>query len=345
VWLTFGYFAPGCDSVKALVTGGSGFLGFHLVSLLQEHGMEVRSLARREQYVLQERGVECVRCDVSYKDEVDVAMGGGIDVVFHAAGKAGLGCEVDDYFNTNVIGTENVINACKKHGIKYLIYTSSPSVVFNGRAFSGGNESLPYGRNYHWHYARTKAIGEKAILAANGDELRTVVVRPHMIIGPGDPHFMPRILAAAKEKKLKIVGNGQNMVDVTFVENAAWAHLLAFKAIENGGVACGKAYFIGQESPIRLWDFINDAIEFVGMKRITSRISLWKAYIMGYLYEKIYSFGVASKDPPMTRALAIALSKNHYFSHEAAKKDLDYEPIVLLDEGKDRVFKYLVDSL
>ncbi|MDR1457598.1 MAG: NAD-dependent epimerase/dehydratase family protein [Puniceicoccales bacterium] len=331
--------------MKALVTGGSGFLGFHLVSLLQEHGMEVCSLARREQYVLQERGVECLRCDISYEEEVDIAMRGDIDVVFHTAGKAGLGCNFKEYFNTNVVGTENVVNACLKYGIKYLVYTSSPSVVFDGKAFSGENENLPYGNKYHWCYARSKALGEQYVLAANGDALRTVVVRPHMILGPGDPHFMPKIIATANEGKLKIIGDGQNMVDVTLVENAAWAHFLAFKAIEKSDVACGKAYFIGQESPIRLWDFINDALEFIGIKRVTSHIPLWNAYILGYWYEKIYGLSTFRRDPPMTRALAIALSKNHYFSHEAARRDLGYEPIVLLNEGKDKLFKYLIDFL
>ncbi|MDR2735236.1 MAG: NAD-dependent epimerase/dehydratase family protein [Puniceicoccales bacterium] len=331
--------------MKALVTGGSGFLGFHLVTLLQKHGMEVRSFARKKQHVLPERGVECVSGNVTFEEEVDLAMRDGIDVVFHTAGKAGIGCQFDEYFSTNVLGTENVIKACKKYGVKYLIYTSSPSVVFNGKSFSGGDESLPYGNNYHWHYARTKAMAEKYVLGANGDELRTVAVRPHMIIGPGEPHFMPKIVARAQIGELKVVGDGQNVVDITMVENAAWAHFLAFKAIKEDDTACGKAYFIGQESPIRLWDFINDALEFIGIERVTSSVHLWKAYSLGFFYEKLYSAISFSKDPPMTRALAIALSKNHYFSHEAAKRDLGYEPIVSLAEGKQRMFKSLIDLI
>lgn len=326
--------------MKVLVTGGGGFLGCHIVELLQQRGYEVRAIGRRPQPVLESRGVEFFCGNLArYEDIGAAAM--GVEAIFHVAGRAKLDMNSRAYYETNVLGTKNVIQACKDYGVHYLIYTSSPAVVFNGDAFSGDDERLPYGMDYPWDYSRTKAIAEASVLENNSAVLKTVALRPHLMLGEGDPHLIPNILRLARAHQLRIVGDGNNQVDITFVKNAAQAHLLALDALVQGDQASGKAYFIGQERPIMLWEFINTILENLGMPKVEKRIPFSAAYYLGALCEVWYKLFNRSSMPPMTRAMAVALSKDHYFSHERARQDLKYEPQVTLDQGTTELIRSL----
>jgi 2-alkyl-3-oxoalkanoate reductase len=140
----------------------------------------------------------------------------------------------------------NVIAACRRNGVSRLVFTSSPSVVAAGHDIAGGDESLPYPRRYLAHYPRTKAIAERLVLNANSPDLATVALRPHIIWGPGDNHLIPRLIERARAGKLRQVADGANMVDVTYVDNAAVAHLLAADRLTPGSPVAGKAYFISR---------------------------------------------------------------------------------------------------
>jgi nucleoside-diphosphate-sugar epimerase len=319
--------------MKVLVTGGGGFLGCYIVEMLQKRGYLVRAFGRRPQPILESRGIEFIRGDISFSDDVDKAVCGS-DAVFHVAGRAGLDMDYQAYYNTHVVGTKNVVEACQRHRVQRLVFTSTPAVVFNGQDLSGGDESLPYQFDFPWYYAQTKAMAEKYVLEHNSPRLKTVALRPHLLLGEGDPHLMPQILQCAKNRKLQIVGEGNNRVDITFVANAAHAHLLAFDALEQGKIG-GKAYFIGQERPIVLWEFIGSVLERLKLPALERRISFKKAYQMGYMTESFYRMFRRSKMPPMTRALAVALSKDHYFSHERARVDFGYVPQVTIEQGLD----------
>ncbi|HSQ58557.1 MAG TPA: NAD-dependent epimerase/dehydratase family protein, partial [Gemmata sp.] len=199
--------------MKALVTGGGGFLGGAVVRHLRARGDEVRSFTRSRYPWLDELGVEQSLGDVANLEAVENAVA-GCDIVFHVAAKAGVWGRWRDFFETNVTGTENVIAACKQYGVRKLIYTSTPSVIHGHTDIEGGNESLPYPKHFDTDYPETKALAEKAVLAANGPELATVSLRPHLIFGPGDPHLIPRVLAAAKAGRLRRIGSRPIKVDV-----------------------------------------------------------------------------------------------------------------------------------
>ncbi|MDR2372016.1 MAG: NAD-dependent epimerase/dehydratase family protein [Puniceicoccales bacterium] len=325
--------------MKVLVTGGGGFLGCHIVELLLKRGYSVRAVGRRGQPILESRGVECFRGDISFRDDADRAVR-GVDAVFHVAGRASLDMDFHAYYNTNVMGTKNIIRACERYGVSKLVYTSTPAVVFNGKDFSGGDETLPLCKHYHWYYSRTKALAEEYVLKHNSEQLKTVALRPHLLLGEGDPHLMPKIIHSVERGKLKMIGEGKNLVDITFVDNAAYAHLLAFNALE-GEKVCGKAYFIGQERPINLWEFINTVLKNVGLPPVRKRTSFRRAYFVGKMMETWYRYFRWSKMPPMTRALAVALSKDHYFSHERAQEDLGYTPQVTIEQGLSSLIKIL----
>jgi nucleoside-diphosphate-sugar epimerase len=322
--------------MKALVTGGGGFLGGAVVRLLHARGDSVRSLTRSAYPWLDELGVEQSLGDLADLAAVERAVA-GCDIVFHVAAKAGVWGRYSDFYNTNVTGTENVITACRKHGVRKLVYTSTPSVVHDGKDIEGGNESLPYPKHFEAHYQETKAIAEQAALAANGADLATVSLRPHLIFGPSDPHLVPRVLAKAREGKLRRIGSRPVMVDVTYIDNAADAHILAADRLDVGAACAGKAYFISNGEPVELWAFIDRVLAEAGLPPVTRRISAWKARLAGRVLEWAYWLLRLPGEPPMTRFVATQMSTSHWYDISAAKRDLGYEPKVSVEEGLRRL--------
>jgi len=320
--------------MKILVTGGGGFLGRYVVKKLLAKGYRVRVLGRSEQPDLKEAGVDVIQGDIRDATLVRAAAR-GVDVVQHIAAKAGVWGPWDEYYQVNVVGTRNVLNACKELGIKRLVYTSTPSVVFNGEAFQGICENQPYGENWLCHYAHTKMIAEKEVLTANdpdGSGLRTIALRPHLIWGVGDNHLIPRVIARAKAGKLRIVGDGLNNVDIVHVENAADAQIRAQVALERIE-SCGKPYFITQGEPVVLWDWINGLLDRLGISTVEKQISLPAAYRVGAIMEGVWKTLRLKGEPPMTRFVATELSKDHFFDITSARNNLGYQPSVSTEEG------------
>lgn len=312
--------------MKVLVTGGGGFVGGYIVERLLARGYVVRSLGRSAQPELSARGVEVVCGDLTDAQAVLSACE-GMDAVFHVAARAGVWGSWESFYQPNVIGTRNVVEACRKQAVGRLVYTSTPSVVFNRQAISGGDESMPYGRDWLCHYAQTKALAEAELLAVNCETLKVVALRPHLVFGPGDPHLLPRVIESVRRGRLKIVGEGTNRVDVSYVGNVADAHLNAFDALLSGAVA-GKAYFISQGEPVVLWSWLNGILEGLGHAPLRKKIPLPLAYGVGAACEGLWRLLGRRSDPPITRFVAVELAKDHYFDISAARRDLSYEPQV-----------------
>jgi nucleoside-diphosphate-sugar epimerase len=323
--------------MNALVTGGGGFLGGAVVRQLIDRGDSVRSFSRQRYPDL---GVEQVQGDLADAAAVEQAVA-GCDVVFHVAAKAGVWGTADEYHRANVVGTENVIAACRKHNVGRLVFTSSPSVVTTGHDIAGGDESLPYPRRYLAHYPRTKAAAERLVLGANGPELATVALRPHIVWGPGDNHLIPRLIERARAGKLRVVGYGTNRTDVTYVDNAAAAHLLAADRLAPGSPVGGKAYFISQGEPALVWPFINRILGLAGLPPVTRRVPVAAAYAAGAVLEAAYRILGRTDEPRMTRFLAVQLGTSHWFDISAARRDLGYEPSVSTEEGLRRLGVWL----
>jgi nucleoside-diphosphate-sugar epimerase len=326
--------------MKTLVTGGGGFLGRYVVEQLLERGDEVRVLGRSRYPEVEALGAECVQADVTDADAVAAACEGR-DVVFHVAALAGIWGDYDRYFQPNVVGTRNVLAGCRAQGVPKLVHTSSPSVVFDGTDMEGVDESVPYAEDYPAPYPATKKIAEQEVLAANGPDLATVALRPHLIWGPRDNHILPRILARARSGRLRIIGDGTNKVSVTYVENGARAHLQACDVLEPGSAVAGKAYFIGQAEPVQLWDFINRLLEGFDEPPLTRRVSVGFATGVGAVLEGAYKLFGARSEPPMTRFMAHELATSHWFDLSAARRDFGYDPeAISTEEGLRRLFAF-----
>ena len=318
---------------RALVTGGAGFVGRYVVEKLLRDGFRVRSYSRSPAPSLSALGVEVVQGDLADEGAVSKACE-GMDAVFHVAAKAGIWGDWNSFYRPNVLGTRNVIEGCREKGIGQLIYTSTPSVVFNRRPFRGGDESLPYGSRWLGHYAHTKAIAEEEVLRAANDSLSVVALRPHLVFGPGDPHLLPRIVESVAAGRLKIVGKGSNKVDVSYVDDVADAHILAMKALTDGKVS-GEAYFISQGEPVELWPWTNTILARLGYEPLAKKVPLGLAFGAGFAAEAVWKLARRTGEPPITRFAAVELAKDHYFSIEKAKRDLGYQPKTPIDEAVD----------
>lgn len=319
--------------MKVLVTGGGGFVGGYLVDLLLARGYSVRSIGRSPQPDLAAKGVETQQVDLTDAAAVQDAVA-GMDAVFHVAAKAGVWGPWEEYYQANVVGTDNVVKACKMRGVERLVYTSTPSVVFNRQSIRNGDESMSYGSGWLCHYAQTKAIAEERALAQSCDSLKIVALRPHLIFGPGDPHLLPRVIESATSGRLKIVGDGRSKVDVSYVEDVAAAHLNAFDALADGRGA-GQAYFISQGQPVELWPWVNGILEALGHPPLRKKIPLRLAYMIGWICETAWSVFRRSGEPPLTRFVAVELAKDHYFNIAAARRDLGYQPSVAMQAALD----------
>jgi nucleoside-diphosphate-sugar epimerase len=329
--------------MRALVTGGGGFLGGAIVHRLHDRGDVVRSISRNRYPALDERGVEQVQGDIADAGAVNRAVA-GCDIVFHVAAKAGVWGPAEEYRRANIVGTGNVIAACRKNGVRRLVFTSSPSVVTTGHDIEGGNESLPYPSRYLADYPRTKAAAERLVLAANRPDLATVSLRPHLIWGPGDHHLVPRLIARARAGRLWQVGRGTNRADVTYIDNAAAAHLLAADSLATRSPIAGKVYFISDGEPVQVWPFVNRILSIAGLPPARQSVSRGVAYATGTAAEFAYRLLGRRDEPPMTRFLAVQLASSHWFNISAARRDLGYAPVVSIKEGLERLGHWLASG-
>jgi nucleoside-diphosphate-sugar epimerase len=320
--------------MKILVTGAGGFLGRNLAAALLSKGHKIWNFSLKNHQQLQAMGVDTICGDLQNEADVLAAFK-GMDVVFHVASRVGIWGDYDEYYRTNVVGTENVIKACRANRITKLIYTSTPSVVFDGGDIRGANETRPYSKKFYNHYSKTKTIAEQIVLKTSDEKLCTVALRPHQIIGPDDPHLVPRLVNAAKLGKLKIVGDGNNLVDVTYIQNAVDAHILAFEKLSPQSALAGQAYFIGQERPVVLWDFINEILACHHLPPITQKVPQSVAFNIGLFFECWYRLFRINGEPPMTRFVALQFSRSHYFSHQKATNDFGYEPKISIEQALD----------
>ena len=329
---------------KVLVTGANGFLGKYIVEQLVESGREVRTLTRRSDPELEALGVESTLGDIRDTEKV-IAACKSIETVYHVAAVAGIWGPWEHFHGINAEGTHNILKGCEKHSVRKLVYTSSPSVVFDRQDHCNADESAPYPTKWLCHYPHTKAIAEKAVLDSNSDSFFTCALRPHLIWGPRDNHLIPRLITRAKSGRLRRVGDGTNLVDCIYVENAADAHLLAEKALDKNANARGRAYFISQERPVNCWEWIDEILALADLPPVKKSISLNMAKFAGRVSETAYGLLNIKSEPLMTRFLAMQLAMSHYFDNSAAREELGYNPAVSIEQGMQRLKDWMDKTL
>lgn len=324
--------------MKILVTGGAGFLGQALCRGLLERGHAVVSFQRRHSPDLAAMGVGQINGDLADANAVLHAVA-GMDAVFHNAAKAGAWGGYQGYFDANVLGTRHVLEAMRRHGVGRLVYTSTPSVTHRAtHPVEGlGADQVPYGEDFRAPYAATKAIAEREVLAANGPDLATIALRPRLIWGPGDTQILPRLVARAKAGRLRLVGDGGNKVDTTYIDNAAQAHFDALDHLAPGAACAGKAYFVSNGQPWPMRDVLDAMLATADVPPVRKQLSFKAAYRIGAVCEVLWSVLPLKGEPPLTRFLVEQLCTPHWYSMEPARRDFGYVPQVSMDEGLRRL--------
>ncbi|TQF02635.1 NAD-dependent epimerase/dehydratase family protein [Kitasatospora acidiphila] len=334
--------APG--PARVLVTGGSGFLGAEICRQLTARGTETVSFSRRPSRTLEQLGVRQVHGDLVDRAALDRAVP-GCDAVVHNAALAGISGAPGPYWRTNVAGTRTVIDRCRAHGVRTLVHTSTASVVFRPGGLENADERLPYPVRHLAAYPHTKAVAEALVLDANGPELAALSLRPHLIWGPGDPHFVPALTRLVRRQTLVMPGSGANLVDTTHVRTAAHAHLLALDLLHQGQPVGGRAYFIAQGEPLPLGGFLALLLATAGIRATWRPVPVPLAVAAAAAREAVSRLrrgtgshaGTGTRD--LSRFLVAELVHPHWFDLTAARRDLGFTPPIGLAEGMRHAFE------
>jgi nucleoside-diphosphate-sugar epimerase len=331
--------------VRTLVTGGSGFLGRWIVERLLARGDAVRVMQRSPAPALAARGVDVLQGDVEDPAEARAAVK-NVDVVFHVAARVGLHGAWGELRRANVIGTRNLVDACLAERVGRLVYTSSTQVVADAGVIEGGDEDTPYATRWLSAYARSKAEAEQGVLAAHErGRLHTVALRPQLLWGPGDRGFVPRVVEASRTRRVERVGGADVRVSMSYVEDVAAAHVLAASAIESPWAAAGgRAYFVCDTEPVSLWGFIDGLLADLGLPPIEGAMSYAAAWRLGLALELAHRALGRRGEPRMTRPLAAAIGRSHWFKADRARRDLGWVPEVGPIEGRRRLLAWLGDG-
>ncbi len=320
--------APG----RVLVTGGSGFLGLEICRQLVARGTEVVSFTRRPSAALERLGVAQRHGDLTDAAALAEAVA-GCDAVVHNAALAGVSGPRRPYWATNVAGTRAVLSQCRAHGVRSLLYTSTASVVFRPGGLENADRHVPYPRRHLAAYPLTKARGEALVLAADGPALATVSLRPHLIWGPGDPHFTPALLRAARGGRLLMPGDGTNLVDSTHVRTAAHAHLLALDRLHERRPIGGRAYFVSQGEPRPLRDLAISLLAAAGVRAEWRGLPVRLVRGVAAVSETAARVTRAPGTHGLSRFLVAELTHPHWFDLAATRRDLGFAPPVSLADG------------
>lgn len=317
--------------MKVLVTGTGSMLLRGIANELINRGDEVVCLQRRPADAGINQNSKHVSADIRDVEAVTSAAS-GCDAIIHGAARVGIVGKWHDFQTTNVQGTENVITAAKKQNVSRLVFVSTPSVAHTGQSLVGAPAtSATIGRKSSF-YAESKAIAERIALDANSEHLAVLAVRPHLVWGPGDTQLIGRIVERASNGRLAIIGNGNALVDTTYVDNAVSGHVAALDALYVGANCAGKAYVLSNGEPRTVHELFRSICSAVNLPYEPRHIPLATGLLLGSVVERVWPL-LRSSEPPITRFVAEQLGTAHWFDQRSFQNDCSWTPLVTLDEG------------
>jgi nucleoside-diphosphate-sugar epimerase len=315
--------------VKVLVTGATSMLGGAVAQLLHARGGDVTVFQRRPSNL----GFGEVLGSVADRHAVEAAVAGS-DVVIHAAAKVTVVGPWSEFADTNISGTEHMIDAARAAGARRFVYVSSPSVAHSGASLVGAPAGPADPEAARDSYSRSKAAGELRALAADAEDFSVVAVRPHLVWGPGDTQLIGRIVERARQHRLAVIGSGAALVDTTYVDNAAAAIVAAADHASDLG---GRAFVVSNGEPRPVRELLSRIVLAAGFEPTRLRVPAAVARSAGSVLERVWQRTHRADDPPITRFLAEQLSTAHWFDQRETREALAWEPAVSLDEGFERV--------
>jgi nucleoside-diphosphate-sugar epimerase len=320
------------------VTGTGSLLLGGIASELLRRGDEVVCLQRRPAAFEGHQNAHEVLADVCDAGAVALAAK-GCDAIIHGAARVGIVGSQKEFYDTNVRGTENILQATQQHNISRLVFVSTPSVAHTGHSLVGapaGEAEIGRSRSY---YAESKAIAERTVLNARNSQLAVVAIRPHLVWGPGDTQLVGRIVERAASGRLAVVGTGNALVDSTYIDNAISAHIAALDALHNGSACDGKAYVISNGEPRTVNELMRSMCESAGIPFEPRHLSLALGIRLGSVVERLWPL-VRSSEPPITRFIAEQLGTAHWFDQRSVQQELQWAPTVTIAEGFERLTQW-----
>jgi 3beta-hydroxy-Delta5-steroid dehydrogenase / steroid Delta-isomerase len=330
--------AKATDLGACLVTGAAGFVGQHLVGALLDRGLKVRALVRNTPLTLKHPNLECFSGDIQNAEQMLKACE-GIDTAFHTAAMiATLGGSAvtpeyrDQAYAINVGGTKNIIKACNEQGVSRLIHTSSVDTCFNATEDLHMDENTPYATRFLCLYTETKIKAEQSVLAANSPTLSTCALRPDGIWGAGGIMLDTLVEQLHDGKMVARIGGMGGLHDHVHIDNLVHAHLLAADTLAPDGPLCGKAYFVSDGEPARMFDFVRPLFEGLGYQVPKRNIPAAPLRTMVTVWQWLH-FKLGISEPIFTPHELNKLTISNVIHSDAARRDFGYVPVKSVAEG------------
>lgn len=320
--------------MRILVTGGTGFLGGALARRLRDMGADVTAMGRNVEAgeALEAEGIRFLRANLMNADAMEEACRGQ-EVIFHCGALAAPWGRQEAFYGANMIGTCNIICGAQKHQVRRLVHVSTPSIYFGYDSRLNVKEDDPLPAKQISHYAHTKLLAEHAIQRAHREGLPVITIRPRAIFGPGDTTVLPRLIRALETGRLRIIGNGRNVVDMSYIDNVVDALLLC---MDSPPATLGRVYNITNGEPRPLWGIVRFLCDELGIRFPQKKLPLDMALTLAGGMEKLYKLLRVSGEPVLTRLTVSMLANDATLNIEAARRELGYVPRVGFDEGMAR---------
>ena len=328
--------------MKVFITGGTGFLGSALARRLHSMSYDVTIMGRNEEKgsVLEREGIRFIQAEFRDKETILQAVE-GMDYVFHCGALSSPWGRYEAFYEANVLGTENIISACKQHNVKRLIHVSTPSIYFDTKDRLDVKEDDALPSKFLNHYAETKYLAEKRIDEAFQDGLPVITIRPRAIFGPGDTAIIPRLIRANQERFIPIIHQGKARIDLTYVENVVDALILC---MNSNKATLGKKYNISNGESVVLKDVLGRLFNELKMDFHYKQIPYRLAYSIAYLMEKKAVLFRSKEEPMLTRYSVTVLSSSQTISIDKAEQELGYQPEISVEEGIQLFSKWWLET-
>lgn len=317
--------------MKCFVTGGSGFIGSHLITMLINDGIEVLAMARSEKSANTIKNLGAIPVSVDMADTQGLAEDlQGCSVIFHLASAAEFQKGYDYVYQINVTGTEKLIEASKKAKVPRFVYISTAAIILRGKAVYNVDESLEFSDHPKGNYCKTKSLAENIVVKNNSPEFETIIIRPPLVWGNGS--VVKFLVEARKENKLSWFNHGNYKIPISHVKNLCHAIILAYKKGKPG-----EMYYVIDKEHILFRDFMSDILATQRLeppkKNIDRRMALTLAHIIPVFWKLMGKKGFS----PFNAELIHMQGTEYTISDEKARKELGYEDIISYKKGLDEL--------
>lgn len=313
--------------MRVFVTGGSGFVGGHVIEALAAAGHDVVAMARseRSEETVRRFGATPVRCALGAVPEEALE---GVDAIVHCAAFVEEWGTRAQFWEGNVEGTTQLLEVARAAGVARFVHIGTEAALFDGRDLIGVDERAPYPARQRFLYSETKAEAERRVLAANGPGLTTISLRPRLVWGPRDATVLPVVVRMAREGSFAWLDGGRARTSTTHVANLAHAVQLALTRGRGG-----EAYFVADDGERTLRELLSALAATEGVRLPERSVPGALARPLAAAIEGAYRLFGVRRAPPFSRFAVSMMSRTITVKTDKARDELGYAPVVSFEEG------------